>query len=316
MDWLAVTVDTSSEAVDAVSNMLMELGAEGTQIDDAADFTHETISKTGVWLDPSTIRHRQHGAAVTGYFPPKANAVELKTTLSQRVAQLPSFGLPLGKGTVTMNAVASTNWASEWKKYYHPARITRFLTIVPEWSKYQPQQPNEQIIRLDPGEAFGTGTHPTTQLMLQLLEASIRGGEDMIDVGTGSGILAIAARLLGVEHVLATDVDDIAVKNAQSNIALNPVDNIQAQASDLLSNVSATADLIVANILAEVLLPLIPQLPAHLKPHGTVLLSGIFHDKVTTVTEKLAAAGFTVHYRWQSGDWYGLAARPTNEESE
>ncbi|MBF5066355.1 methyltransferase, partial [Salmonella enterica subsp. enterica serovar Istanbul] len=113
--------------------------------------------------------------------------------------------------------------ADVWKKYYHPLRVSRFLTIVPKWEHYTPQQPDELVLTLDPGMAFGTGTHPTTQLMLSLLESLVRGGETMIDVGTGSGILAIAAERLGVSQILATDVDEIAVKNAQANIVLNPV---------------------------------------------------------------------------------------------
>ncbi len=136
--------------------------------------------------------------------------------------------------------------------------------------------------------AFGTGSHPTTALMLQALEQVIRGGEAMIDIGTGSGILAIGAKMLGVDHVLATDVDDIAVKNAESNLALNPVSDIHVIANDLLTGIDDQADIICANILAEVLLPLIPQIPERLNDGGTVLLSGIYYDKETVIKQALA----------------------------
>jgi ribosomal protein L11 methyltransferase len=164
-------------------------------------------------------------------------------------------------------------------------------------------------MRLDPEMAFGTGSHPTTALMLQLLEAYIRGGEQMIDVGTGSGILAIAARRLGVSAVLATDVDDIAVANAEANLALNPVDQITVQANDLLTGITTQADIVCANILAEVLVPLIPQVPSVLKPGGVCLLSGIYYDKEATIKESLAAAGLTVVEERRRGEWLAFAAK-------
>ncbi|WP_179395505.1 50S ribosomal protein L11 methyltransferase [Lacticaseibacillus absianus] len=308
--WFAITVETSTAAVEAVANALMTLGAGGVQIDDAADWTTASVSETGDWFDPTTITHRTEGAGVTGFFPPTSNVTELRHDLQNLIAQLPSFGLAPGAGTVTVDGLNEADWANEWKKYYQPLRITRYLTIVPEWLTYSPAQAGEQLIRLDPGMAFGTGNHPTTALMLQLLESVIRGGETMIDVGTGSGVLALAARLLGVTQVLATDVDDVAVTNAQANLALNPaIDGIEIVANDLLSGIDAQADLIAANILAEVLLPLIPQVPARLAPKGQLLLSGIYYDKLAAVEAALDAQQLTVTRRWQQGDWYGLVAR-------
>ncbi|MCI1986059.1 MAG: 50S ribosomal protein L11 methyltransferase [Lactobacillus sp.] len=308
-DWIAVTIDTSTEAVEAVANFLMEAGAEGIQIDDSADYAAEVKTATGEWLDPDSIPHRKSGAGVTGYFAPHTHLGELRQTLAARVAQLAGFGLAPGAGTITVDDIATVNWANEWKKYYHPLRLTRFLTVVPDWSDYQPTQTGELIMRLDPEMAFGTGSHPTTALMLQLLEAYIRGGEQMIDVGTGSGILAIAARLLGVSAVLATDVDDIAVANAEANLALNPVDQITVQANDLLTGITTQADIVCANILAEVLVPLIPQVPSVLKPGGVCLLSGIYYDKEATIKESLAAAGLTVVEERRRGEWLAFAAK-------
>lgn len=308
-DWIALTIDTSTEAVEAVANFMMEAGAAGVAIDDSADYRQTIVTHTGEWLDPKSIPHRHVGAGVTGYFAPHTHLGELKQTLAARVAQLPSFGLSKGTGEITVDDIAQANWANQWKQYYHPLRITRYLTVVPDWLDYTPQQAGEVIVRLDPEMAFGTGSHPTTALMLEMLETSIRGGETMIDVGTGSGILAIAARQLGVASILATDVDEIAVANAEANLALNPVDHIQVIANDLLNGIDQQADIICANILAEVLLPLIPQLPARLNPQGVVLLSGIYYDKEQAINAALQKAGLTVVASRHSGDWVGLAAK-------
>ncbi len=308
-DWIALTIETSTEAVDAVANFLMEAGAAGIAIDDSADYQTAVITATGEWLDPDSIAHRQTGAGVTGYFAPHTHLGELKQTLAARVAQLPAFGLDKGSGEIKVDDVAQADWANEWKQYYHPLRISRFVTVVPDWLDYQPKQANELIIRLDPEMAFGTGSHPTTALMLTMLETIIRGGEAMIDVGTGSGILAIAARQLGVSTVLATDVDEIAVANAEANLALNPVDHIQVVANDLLEGINQQADIICANILAEVLFPLIPQLPARLRPAGQILLSGIYYDKEEAIKAALQAVGLTVVETRHMGDWVGLVAK-------
>ena len=271
-DWTALTVTTTTEAIEAVSNILMEAGAVGIQIKDAADFKKETVDAHGTWFDPKTVPHLASGAQVSGYFDPATSLVEQRDHIATRVRGLAQFGLDPGAATVTLADVRQADWANVWKQYYHPLRVSRFLTIVPKWEHYTPQQAGELQLTLDPGMAFGTGTHPTTQLMLSLLESVIRGGETMIDVGTGSGILAIAAERLGVGDILATDVDEIAVRNAEANIKLNPVSHITVTANDLLKGITLSADLIVANILAEVLVPLIPQVRPRLKLMDTSCL--------------------------------------------
>lgn len=315
--WFEIAIETSSEAVDAAANFLMEAGALGIQIEDAADFQGgATQSTDGVWFDPAIIAHRQSGAKVSGYFSGHQHPAELVATLQAKVAQLPSFGLAKGPGTVAAHPLAQADWANEWKKYYHPLRITRFLTIVPAWLAYRPQQAGELVMRLDPDMAFGTGSHPTTALMLRLLEAHVRGGETMIDVGTGSGILALGARLLGVQKVLATDVDDTAVENAKANLALNDIDGIEVIANDLLTGITQPVDLIAANILANVLTPLIPQVPAVLKPHGRLLLSGIYYNKADAITAALEDNGLKVLEQVRQGDWVALVAGHAAEEKE
>lgn len=307
-DWTALTVTTTTEAIEAVSNILMEAGAVGIQIKDAADFKKETVDAHGAWFDPKTVPHLASGAQVIGYFDPATSLVEQRDHIATRVRGLAQFGLDPGAATVTLADVRQADWANVWKQYYHPLRVSRVLTIVPKWEHYTPQQAGELELTLDPGMALGTGTHPTTQLMLSLLESVIRGGETMIDVGTGSGILAIAAERLGVGDILATDVDEIAVRNAEANIKLNPVSHITVTANDLLKGITLSADLIVANILAEVLVPLIPQVRPRLKAHGHFLLAGIIADKATLIIRTLEDNGFSIAQRREAGGWVALDA--------
>lgn len=202
------------------------------------------------------------------------------------------------------------------EKYYHPVRVTRYLTIVPSWEDYQATQPGELIMRLDPGMAFGTGTHPTTKLSLQALETVINGGEHLIDVGTGSGVLSIAAKAMGVGAVEAYDLDEVAVKAAQANLDLNPVAaDVKVAANDLLKGIDTQADIIVANILAEIIVPLVPQAKANLKQGGYFITSGIIDEKFGVVCDAITAAGFQIKQHTQMGDWHSIIAYlPTDED--
>lgn len=152
---------------------------------------------------------------MTGYYPPTTFVPEKIADIRQRVAKLADFGLNPAPARVAAEEIDNQDWATAWQKYYHPVRVTRELTIVPQWEEYTPATADEKLLVLDPGMAFGTGTHPTTQLMLQALTIALRGGESMIDVGTGSGVLSIAAKQLGAGEVWAYDIDDVAVKSAK-----------------------------------------------------------------------------------------------------
>lgn len=319
MDWTAITVETTNEAVEAVSYILSDAGSTGVKIDDAADYAKLKRGKYGPYgeiINPGELPHRETGAAVTGYFPPKIFVPELVTEIKQRVEQLKQFGLNPAPATVTSSAIDNQDWATEWQKYYHPVRVTSQLTVVPEWEDYQLVNPNEKTIILDPGMAFGTGTHPTTQLMLQALGTVIMGGESVIDVGTGSGVLAIAAKLLGAGDVVAYDVDEVAVESAKRNVALNPqAADIQLGVNNLLDGIKTQTDVIVANILAEIILPLIPQAFVNLRPGGKFLTSGIIKDKFATVRDAELEQGFVIDETLRMKDWYGIIAhKPTEDE--
>ncbi|PIO83531.1 ribosomal protein L11 methyltransferase [Loigolactobacillus backii] len=316
MKWTEVTVKTSNEAVEAVANILMEAGATGVQINNAADFKPIGVGKHGEIFDPAKLPHIQSGAEVSAYYPETIFLPELLPTIKQRVQQLRQYGLDAGAGTLTTSAVDEGDWATAWKKYYHPVRVTRYLTVVPSWEKYQPQQAQEQVIRLDPGMAFGTGTHPTTKLTLEALEDKVRGGETMLDVGTGSGVLSIAAKLLGVKQVFAYDLDEVAVTSAKSNLALNPIAaDVQVTANDLLQGIKQKANLIVANILAEIIVPLIPQVKPLLKANGYFIVSGIIVDKVAMIREAMTANGFVVRQQRNEGDWFALIVQLQEDDA-
>ncbi|MCI7720826.1 MAG: 50S ribosomal protein L11 methyltransferase [Limosilactobacillus reuteri] len=310
MDWTAVKVITSSEAVEAVSYILTDMGAQGVQIEDAADFANlheEKYGDHGEFIDPSSIPHRKNGAAVSGYFPQNVFVPELLPTIYQRVAKLRDYGLNPGENDVSAATVDNQQWATVWQKYYHPLRVTDQLTIVPQWEEYEPADPKEKLIFLDPGMAFGTGTHPTTRLMLEALEKTIAGNEYVIDVGTGSGVLSIAAKHLGAGKVDAYDIDEVAVNSAKKNLALNPVaKDVKVGVNSLLDGIHTQADLIVANILAEIIVPLIPQAYENLKPGGKFLVSGIIDDKAPLIRQKLQEQGFVIDDEQQMKDWHGM----------
>lgn len=314
MNWFKVTVETTTEAVAAVSEILLANGANGVEVADAADTTHIKARFKDQVYDWQDIPHRHTGAAVTAYYPVNSNNAALVAKIRQQVTQLPAAGFsPDAAGIVDTAVIADEDWSVNWRQYYHPVRVTRFLTVVPEWTQYKPGQ-DEHIIRMNPGEAFGTGTHPTTQIALALLEQTLRGGETVIDVGTGSGILSIAAAEMGAVKITGTDVDERALAVARKNIQLNPAAaKVQLQTANLLADFAGRADIILANILTEVLVPLIPQLDAHLAANGAVILAGIYKDKMDVIAQSLKASGFAVTQVLTDQEWFGVVAKRESE---
>ncbi|MEG0080234.1 50S ribosomal protein L11 methyltransferase [Enterococcus sp.] len=308
MKWNEIKVETASEAVEAVANILMEAGASGVAIEDSLDAEYFQSDAFGEILDKADFINLEKGAAtVQAYFPETTFLPEILPFIKDHINKLPEFGLAIGKNIVTTSEVSEQDWATAWKKYYHPVRVTRYLTIVPQWESYQTTMPEEKIITLDPGMAFGTGTHPTTNLILQALEMTLRGGETLLDVGTGSGVLSIASKFLGAKDVYAFDLDEVAVRSAQENMDLNPVaKDVHVSANDLLNGVTVDADIIVANILADIIIKMIPDAYRLLKDTGTLIVSGIIEDKKDEVLAVLDAHGFHVAQVLQQKDWFAI----------
>ncbi len=315
MKWNQVSVLTTSEAVEAVSNILMESGANGVAIEDAMDVINFESDAFGEILDAATFDHIKEGAKVIAYYPETIFLPEILPTVKSRVEELATFGLDLGKNEIETSEVAEKDWATAWKKYYHPVNISRYLTIVPEWQEYTPHSTDEHVMKLDPGMAFGTGTHPTTRLTLQALEVVLRGGETILDVGTGSGVLSIASKCLGAGDVYAYDLDDVAVASAKENMNLNPIaKDVHVSANNLLVGIDQKADVIVANILAEIIIKLIPDAYRCLNDEGIFIISGIIEDKEADVLEVLYANGFEVDQRFQQKDWLAFIIKKSIED--
>ncbi|WP_086350363.1 50S ribosomal protein L11 methyltransferase [Candidatus Enterococcus clewellii] len=315
MKWTEVKVETASEAVEAISNIMMEAGASGVAIEDALDVENFESDLYGEILDKEQFTHIKEGALVMAYFPETTFLPEILPFIKENISRLPEFGLSIGKNELTVSEVAENDWATAWKKYYHPVRVTRYLTIVPSWEKYEPADDKESIITLDPGMAFGTGTHPTTRLTLQAMETVLRGGETLLDVGTGSGVLSIAGKYLGAGTIHAFDLDEVAVTAAKENMAMNPVAaDVQVSANNLLTGIEQPADVIVANILADIIVLMIEDAYRLLKENGTFIVSGIIHEKKDMVLAKMTETGFLVDQIFQQGDWYAIILKKSEDE--
>ncbi|MDD9138785.1 50S ribosomal protein L11 methyltransferase [Fructobacillus sp. CRL 2054] len=284
-----VTWTVPADLQDFVVSVLIELGADGVEQGTETLTIYEDQAKDG-WQD-------------------RLQAYEVGLNL------LKDQGLDLMVEPIANESLSSDTFENEWKNYYHATRVTNRFTVVPAWEDYQKEQESEKLIVMDPDQAFGTGTHPTTSLMLQALETVVRGGEKTIDVGTGSGVLAVGAKHLGVGEVLATDIDEDAVKTAEENLALNPVaKDVKVIASDLMKDVPADfvdggVDLVLANILADVIEPLIPQVRPVVKPGGYFLVSGIYDDVAESIEKALVAHEFVIEQKMQSGTWHAFICR-------
>lgn len=292
MKWAALRATCPPESEEPVAACFIEAGCEGVQI------------------ESDRIGSRS-ARAITGYLPVDDRLEAAILTLQESLVALREFEIDPGDGRLTTRFVQDEDWAEAWKRFYHPLRVGRTLVIKPSWEEFSPR-PGDRVIELDPGMAFGTGAHPTTQLCLALLEERVTPGDRVLDLGTGSGILAIAAATLGAASVLALDLDPIAVAAARENADRNGVGTRVAVVEGSTEAAGDVPfDLIVANILADVIRDLAADLARLTRPGGLLIASGIIADRAADVAAALSAAGFAIQEERADQEWRALVARKT-----
>lgn len=306
MDWTELSVSTNSQGADIVSEAMIASGARGTQIIDRADVP-DPSQPSGFWelIDPKLIDDMPVDVIVKAWFQDDRQIANLR----EKLIHLPLLsGIDLGKLDLSVNEVLEKDWAEYWKRFYKPFRITKELVVCPSWEKYEAQD-GDVVISLDPGLAFGTGTHETTALCAELIQAYYAGGK-LLDIGTGSGILAIAAASLGAQDVLAIDIDPLAVRTAQENVDINGLGSkVKVRQGDLLQGLDETYDFAVANILADVIMMLAGPLKLQLNDGAVFICSGIIRDRQEDVRLVLIAFGYDIIETRCRGEWVAFAAK-------
>ena len=292
MKYKLITVITDHDNADLVASAMFDAGAEGVSILDRQDFA-DLIRSDVVWdyVDDELLLA---GSEVKVSAVTSEDDAEFLPALERRLAEMAEMGVTYGE--ISSSCIDEADWANEWKKYYKPI-VTKAVTVVPTWIKYSPRE-GEKVMRLDPGMAFGTGEHATTRMCLEMADAA---GKSVIDVGCGSGILGIAAALTGARSVYMCDIDAQAVEAAKANAALNGVDCVIEQAD--LAYGAEMADLVFANLTADILKRLAPTVGAHINAGGELIVSGIIAERADEVRAAFAAQGFEVREARAEGDW-------------
>ncbi len=312
MKWAEISIQTTHEATEAVADIFHRLGASGVVIEDPE--LVNSYRRSGTW-DYCDIPEVQDTSVVTvkAYLPVDDQLDDRLRLFERRVEELAEHDIDKGSGLIRLREVHEEDWANAWKEFYHPIRVGERLVVKPSWQEY-PAEAGDVVIELDPGMAFGTGTHYTTAMGLEMLEQAVRPGDLVFDIGTGSGILAVAAAKLGAGRVLAVDNDPLAVRIAGENIAANDTaDIVTVAVGDLLTGLDGQADIIVANIIADVIIRLAPAVPERLKDGGLFLAGGVIADRLGDVTDAILTAGLAVEKVLEEGGWATILARKGDE---
>ena len=308
MKWAEVSIRTSHEATELIAEIFHDLGASGVVIEDP-ELVNNYIH-AGLW-DFTDIPEAKNTEVVTvkAYLPVDDELDGKLRAFEREVKKLSEHNVDQGPCAISCNEVQDEDWSDTWKQYFHTEKVGGLIVIKPIWEDYE-ASPDDIVIELDPGAAFGTGTHPTTSMCIKELETLVKGGMKVFDVGTGSGVLAIAAAKLGATDITATDYDATAVKVAEENIRQNHVETvIKTGRSDLMKQIEGKADLVIANIIADIVIRLFDELDEHLNPGGTLLASGIISDRIADVTEAALAHGFTIDKVMEAKGWAAMVIR-------
>ena len=335
MRWAEITIRTTEEASEAICEMLAQVGADGIASQDPMEFRNTIDNDPLSYCDDGTIESYGQDVVIKAYFAETDDGVirmgakseefanpdgvgmiygsitdkELKTAeamdfIKQRLAEIGEF-LDIGKGFDGFTYVKDEDWANNWKSYYQEFKLSDRIVICPSWIEEGDAELEKDAIKiiLDPGSAFGTGTHETTSMCAEILDRIIKPDTNVLDLGTGSGILAIIASKLGAQSVDAVDIDSLAVKVAEENCAINGCSNIKCYTGELKSVENAPYDLIVANIIADVIAEIAVDIPADLADDGVLVCSGIINTKKERVIEALEKAGMKIIGEESKNDW-------------
>ena len=312
MEWMEIKVLTTTEAADLISEILLEMGSEGTVIEDRNDvFANQRPE--GQWdiIDPAIADRIGEDVKVSGFFPADERLGDALAALRERLRRLGETAgeLPLGKLEIVMNDFEDEDWSQSWKRAFQPVRLGEHFVVRPGWIECSLEAGDREIV-IDPGLAFGTGTHETTGMCMALVEKYVRPGMTVIDIGTGSGILAIAAAHMGASRVLATDLDPVAARVAAENARDNGFgEAIETRCGDLLQVVDEAGDVVIANIIADAILQLVGPVRACIADGGVFISSGIAADRRAEVEAALTAAGYEILDAPVKGEWAAFAAR-------
>lgn len=312
MDWMEYTVLTTTGASDLISQILMDAGSNGTMIEDKNDVAANQRPE-GQWdiIDEAIAQRIGDDVKVTGYYEVDEKLRDRLMFIESELNRIKGLelGMDLGKLETRTHSVAEEDWTESWKKAFKPFRLGAHMLIKPSWETVE-TLPGDHVIEIDPGMAFGTGTHETTGMCVRLVEKYVKPGDTAIDIGTGTGILAIAAAHMGAKRVLATDLDAVAVRVARENVKINGFEGaIEMRCGDLLEVVDEQADVVIANIIADVIIGLAAPVKPYVADGGVFICSGIAVNRLEDVLAALGAAGYEVLDTLVEGEWAAVASR-------
>ena len=320
MKWVKITVDTTTEAVDFISSLFDELGLEGIEIEDKVPLTEE--EKKQMFIDILPEPEPDDGkAVVSSYVKEEDYQNSLKYDIEKGLDELRAF-VDVGEGRVTISVRDDQDWVNNWKKYFKPFRVADDIVIKPTWETLEEENKDDLVIEIDPGTAFGTGAHETTRLCIESIRKHITKDASLLDVGCGSGILSIISIKLGAKAVSATDIDTEAIRATKENMEVNgiPEGAITTYNGNIIDDEALQEkvgygcyDLVVANILADIIIPLSAEIGKHMKKDGLFVSSGIIAMKREEVREALLSNGFEIVEENTLKDWVSFVARKTEQ---
>lgn len=316
MRWNKYTLTTTAEAEDMISSMMMEAGIEGIEIEDKVPLSES--DKSQMFVDILPEGPADDGVAkISFYLEPDQDNAAILAAVEEGLEEIRSWGVDVGTGTIEASQTEDKDWINNWKQYFHQFYVDDIL-IKPSWEEVKPEDREKLLIQIDPGTAFGTGMHETTQLCIRQIKKYVKPDTLLLDVGTGSGILSIAALKLGAKFACGTDLDPCAITAVKENMEVNGVeaDKYTVMLGNIIDDKAVQEavgyekyDMVVANILAEVLVPLTPVILAQMKPGALYITSGIIDDKEETVVKAVKDAGLEVLEVNHQGEWVSVTAR-------